>query len=90
LDCFEEVFHGGIHSDSAVVDAVFAVELVEGHLEEVHDSFADVGCVGENLDEFFDPRGRLGAGWWDEWIEAEWGDIASDCVDPDLVAGFAS
>ena len=90
LDGFEEVVHGRVYADGAVVDAVFAVELVEGHLEEVHDSFADIGGVGEDFDEFLDPRGRLGARWWYEWVEAEGGDIPSDCVDPDFVAGFAS
>lgn len=90
LDGFEEVVHGGVDGDGAVVDAVFAVELVEGHLEEVHDSFADVGCVGEDFDEFLDPGRRLGPGWWDEWVEAEGGDIASDRVDTNFVFGFGS
>ncbi|MCG3144185.1 MAG: hypothetical protein HONDAALG_01578 [Gammaproteobacteria bacterium] len=89
MDGFEEVFHCGVDGDRAVVDAMFPVELIEGHLEQVHDSFADIGGVREDLDQFLDPRGRFGAGWGNEWVEAERGHVASDRVDPDLVAGFA-
>ena len=84
LDGFEEVLHGGVDRDGTVVDAMFAVELVKGHLQQVHDSFADICGMGEDFDQFLDPGRRFGAGRWDEWIEAEWCNVSPHCVDLDL------
>jgi len=71
LDLLQEVLHGGVSGHRAGIETEPPVEFLQGVLKDEHDTLADIGGVGKNLDQFLDPGGRLGPRRRNQRIEPE-------------------